>query len=540
MAGVVASALYLVLEALDAFIATPLRETSSILVAAALTALGFPITRQGTILKTPNVHFDVVPACSGSTTLKVLLFVTVLWCGIHPRLTPGRRVVAGLLALPIALLANCLRVAALVVAGHLAGEEPAGFFHSATGVVAFVVALIGTFALTDVLASDQKERPSGGRGWIAAQAALLGFLAAPFVYWCARGWGGSPHDRFGYIFVGGAGLLGARAWRTCAPDRSREGMATLLFGGSLVLLVGATLAEVNLAKGIALLGTLLSLGLAAKGARFFRATIPLAGIAYLGFPTTSYQLQTVTLPLFGVGSVAASLLLKTFLGLGLGALGWTRWFRIPAPAGPPRPPGPPRSRFAPVRMALLAILAALQGTYFSIEARSLPRMQLEMSFLQGDWEGHNSEIAGTERSFFDGRIWSRRFVRGADRVDVLITSTGGDRHRAHPPAYCLTGDAWTIASESTDVASVAGRRVPLTRMTLRKEGREMAFAFWFTDGTEVHATYRDMLATDTFRRLTGRRTDWFLFRVMSEGGAAMLDTFLSTFSAAPVAAPGSP
>jgi hypothetical protein len=53
-----------------------------------------------------------------------------------------------------------------------------------------------------------------------------------------------------------------------------------------------------------------------------------------------------------------------------------------------------------------------------------------------------------------------------------------------------------MGSESTDAGSVTDRPVPLTRMTLRKEGREMAFAFRGTDRTEEHATSRDMLATD--------------------------------------------
>ena len=121
LAGSVAAGVFLVFESLAAFVATPLRELSSFLAQLVLGVTGFPVTRNGTILSTPNATFDVVPACSGSTTLQVLLFVAIVWCGVHPRLTPARRGAAVLLAVPLAILANAIRVAALVAAGHILG-----------------------------------------------------------------------------------------------------------------------------------------------------------------------------------------------------------------------------------------------------------------------------------------------------------------------------------------------------------------------------------------------------------------------------------
>src|SRR5262245_47205097 len=106
----VASAVFLLLESVDAFIAVPLRELSSVLVQLFLGTFGFPITRAGTILSTPRMTFEVVPACSGSTTLRVLLFICIVWAGSHPGLTPARRLAAAALAVPLALLANVFRV----------------------------------------------------------------------------------------------------------------------------------------------------------------------------------------------------------------------------------------------------------------------------------------------------------------------------------------------------------------------------------------------------------------------------------------------
>jgi EpsI family protein len=258
--------------------------------------------------------------------------------------------------------------------------------------------------------------------------------------------------------------------------------------------------------------------------------LPLAAVAYLGFPTTSYQLQALTIPLFGAGSVAASLATKAALAALLAGAWFLPAFRPPTGAAPAPAPA---SKWAPLRLALLAALTAFQGYYYSVGASAVELGRLEMSYLQAGWSGRPYDRSALGEEFFQGRVWSRRYLKGTQAVDVLVTSTGGDRHRAHPPAYCLTGDGWVVVSERRIERPLGdGRTVPMTRMRLRKDGREMDFSFWFTDGADARGTYRDMLAEDTVRRLAGRRTDWFLFRVMTESGEPSLDGFLGDFRAA--------
>ena len=115
---------------------------------------------------------------------------------------------------------------------------------------------------------------------------------------------------------------------------------------------------------------------------------------------------------------------------------------------------------------------------------------------------------------------------------MIVTATGGNRHRAHPPAYCLTGGGWEIVSEATDRRTLGDGSTPfVTRMRLQKGGREMSFVYWFNDGADTCPTYGAMLLRDSLGRLGGRRTNWVLFRVMTEGGDAVLDEFLGTLRA---------
>jgi EpsI family protein len=523
----VAAAVFLLLESIDGFIAVPLRELSSVLVQLFLSALGFPITRAGTILSTPKMIFDIVPACSGSTTLRVLLFVCIVWAGSHQGLTTARKITAALLALPLAILANTIRVSILVVTGYLAGEPVGEFLHGLIGVVAFILAMIGSYLVTERLALAAPPRSGGGRGGRILFGLLLVFLFVPFLVWCVGGWSYSL-DRLGFLFTVPAMIFGAWKARRASADASREREGTAAFGAALILLLAATVMDVNILKGVAALGCLVALALATRGPRFAGSAAILAAIAYLGFPTVSYQIQSVTVPFLGIGNIGSSFAVKVVLAAGLVAL-----LRIPALRLAPTAEPAPVPRLLPVRLLLVAALAAFQSYYYGAAAGGELRRKLEMSYVLGDWIGRNHPIAEWEEQFFGkGNLWTRRYVNGPKIVDVIVSATGGDRHRAHPPAYCLTGGGWQVVSETPERRTLGdGSSLLLTRMRLRKDEHEMSFVYWFTNGSDSYPTYGGMLVRDGLRRLGGRRTNWFLFRVMTDAGDAVLDEFLASFRA---------
>ena len=526
LAGSVGAVVFLIFESVTPFVAVPLREISSILAQVLLQAIGFPVSRAGTILSTPRATFDVVPACSGSTTLQVLLFLSIVWCGVHPRLTPGRRVLAILLAVPLAILANALRVSALVAAGHAVGGEPHSFAHVGAGLVAFVLAMAGCFAITQRFASATIGPGVRDRTLAWILGGLLAFLSLPFLTWCLENWGGGSLDRYGQVFTAAAVAVAVWKWRSAPADRSREVAGTVGAGISFLGLAAATLMDVNILKGLCLLLAFLSLGLALKGPRFAASMVPVALLAYLGFPSVSYQLGVLTswrfvgLPAFFVMKSVAALILLAILA----APGFRSASEFTAPG---------RRRLLPLQLLMAALLAAFQTYCYGFAGTGLQESRLEMSYLQGPWVGADVEPPQSEADFFGrDRIWSRRFMRDGGIVDVLVTSTGGDRHRAHPPAYCVTGNGWrTVESEVTERRLGTGSGVPMTRLRLRKGDQDMLFCYWFTNGSEFRAGFSGMLLHDTVRRLGGRRSDWFVFRVMTASGDAALDSFLSDFQA---------
>ncbi len=109
--------------------------------------MNIPILREGNVLILANATLEVAEACSGIRSL-VSLFTLGLVFGYFVDHRVWVRSVIALSAIPVAILANGLRVASAGVAAHnygTAGVE--GLFHEFSGWVVFVVAFLMMFAL---------------------------------------------------------------------------------------------------------------------------------------------------------------------------------------------------------------------------------------------------------------------------------------------------------------------------------------------------------------------------------------------------------
>ena len=133
-------------------IAFPLQLVASGLGETAIAAAGIPVLREGNVLQLPNITLEVVEACSGIRSLVSLLMLGVLLGYFAEPRTPGRVVIA-LAAIPIAIVANATRVAGTGLASYWASPAAAeGFFHTFSGWLMFVVALIGLVVVQRIVA----------------------------------------------------------------------------------------------------------------------------------------------------------------------------------------------------------------------------------------------------------------------------------------------------------------------------------------------------------------------------------------------------
>ena len=123
-------------------IAFPLQLVASHVGESTISALDIPILREGNVLILANATLEVAEACSGIRSL-VSLFTLGIVFGYFVDRRPWVRAAIALSAVPVAILANGLRVASAGVAAHnfgAAGVE--GLFHEFSGWVVFIIAFL--------------------------------------------------------------------------------------------------------------------------------------------------------------------------------------------------------------------------------------------------------------------------------------------------------------------------------------------------------------------------------------------------------------
>jgi exosortase len=122
-------------------IAFPLKLLASQISVGLFTLLGMPVFREGNIISLPHTTLEVVDACSGIRSLMTLLTLAFLIAYFrHNKL--WKRMFIMLMAPPIAVLANAIRVTAT---GLLTRYNPGwgeGFLHELTGWLVFILAFV--------------------------------------------------------------------------------------------------------------------------------------------------------------------------------------------------------------------------------------------------------------------------------------------------------------------------------------------------------------------------------------------------------------
>jgi exosortase len=106
-----------------------------------LMTIGIPVLREGNVLELAGQKLSVVEACSGIRSLLTLSFLSLVYGYFFEKRT-WMRVLLFFATVPIAILANAARVTLTGILSEYKPELAHGFFHSASGWVIFMVALV--------------------------------------------------------------------------------------------------------------------------------------------------------------------------------------------------------------------------------------------------------------------------------------------------------------------------------------------------------------------------------------------------------------
>jgi exosortase B len=128
-----------------------LKPAVSAVAEAILWYAGYPVARTGVVLTIGQYQLLVADACSGLNSMFALSAMGLLYLYVARHTNRAR--IAFMLAsiLPIAFVANIVRVVALMLITYHAGDEAGqGFLHNFSGLAVFLVAL-GAFLALDAL-----------------------------------------------------------------------------------------------------------------------------------------------------------------------------------------------------------------------------------------------------------------------------------------------------------------------------------------------------------------------------------------------------
>lgn len=137
-------------------ITLPLQFFASRVAADILRLVGVPVLREGNVIVLAGMRLEVAEACSGIRSLMSLGTMAIIY-GYLVEAKVWQRVTLALLALPVAVAANALRIVGTgLTVQYWDPDKAQGFFHEFSGWLIFVVSLAMLFILLRLLRSFDK------------------------------------------------------------------------------------------------------------------------------------------------------------------------------------------------------------------------------------------------------------------------------------------------------------------------------------------------------------------------------------------------
>jgi exosortase len=131
----------------------PLKEFVSWAATSGLAAVGLPVARAGVTIFVAQYQLLVEDACSGMNSIVGLTAVSLLYIYLMRGSNLVYSIVLVALAIPIAVVANIMRIMVLILLTYFCGNDIAqGYLHFTAGIFLFSIAILCVFAIDQVAA----------------------------------------------------------------------------------------------------------------------------------------------------------------------------------------------------------------------------------------------------------------------------------------------------------------------------------------------------------------------------------------------------
>ncbi len=139
-------------------ITAPLKSLVSLAATDWLAVFGLPVAREGVTIFVGQYQLLVEDACSGMNSLVGLIAVSLLYIYLMRGSSWFYSLVLVIFIVPIAIVANIIRIMTLILLTYYFGNEVAqGFLHFTAGMLLFTTALLCVFGLDKLLALIQSR-----------------------------------------------------------------------------------------------------------------------------------------------------------------------------------------------------------------------------------------------------------------------------------------------------------------------------------------------------------------------------------------------
>lgn len=146
-----------------AMVTQPLKIAISQAAISLLYNLGYPIAGSGVMIVIGQYQLLIAAACAGLNSLISLSAIGLFYVYIRHNANWRYAMLLMLAIVPVAVLANFIRVLGLIMITHYLGDDAAqGFLHTFSGITMFLFSVLGIFAV-DALASPLRHRLAGRR-----------------------------------------------------------------------------------------------------------------------------------------------------------------------------------------------------------------------------------------------------------------------------------------------------------------------------------------------------------------------------------------
>lgn len=145
-------------DSVVAAVTQPLKLGISRAAVALLDSFGFPIARTGVIITVDQYDILVAAACSGLNSIISLSAIGLFYIYMRHNANWRYALLLMVAIVPVAILANFIRVIVLILVTYYFGDPVAqGFLHGFAGMTMFAIALLGIFGI-DMLVSPLRRR----------------------------------------------------------------------------------------------------------------------------------------------------------------------------------------------------------------------------------------------------------------------------------------------------------------------------------------------------------------------------------------------